>query len=1072
LKTNKDLFSQLDLFSQPEEIKSGGNIVIFKSSAGSGKTFALVKEILKILLMDPAQYQHILSVTFTNEATKKMKTSIIEELSSISSGTETETLKIIKQELEGMNIPFQKRAYKALKNILHNYSRFEISTIDHFFTHIIRALAWELNLPISYEIDVDNETALESAIEKLYADLTENEEIRNWLEDFAFSKLEEDKGWNIEYNIKELGLQLFEERYHLHKPGKDINIEELSGLVERLKETRNMFVLAQKSLAKEAINLVNKSQLKWSDFKGGSRSVIWNFDKIIKGNLVLTDTFKKLAAGNEEWFSQKSFKKDEINELVKSGLGEISNQILTNHQQLYHNYNTSVSLLKNIYTYGLLDLLDEKLSEYKEENNLVLLSDSAIILSNINNYDVPFIYEKMGSTFNHFLIDEFQDTSDFQWKNFKPLMLNAASENNKILIAGDVKQSIYRWRGGNMNLLIHGVRKTFQDFQTQINERKLDRNWRSGINIVKFNNAFFSLASSVLGQHSHLEGRNELMSEAYLEVIQKAEKDNHGYVQIKFLDGVDGVWDSWTENAKKETVEAIKESKGHGFDYKDIMILVDVGWQANELSDFLTKHQIPAITESSLLVENSPLIRLIISTMEWVVDPNDEVAFNNIAHQYNVINGSYPDSPHDLFTKKQAINYLPEGIENLMHEISSKPLYELVEEIIILFKLNLKADIFLNRFQDICLEQSGKGIETVRDFIPWWKDKLRRHEKNQDLSVIMPADSNAVRIMTIHKAKGLESPIVIVPFAGSKFELKTRKNTTIWVNELPENLSKYESLPVNFSDNLVDSDFIDAYKDELLEGMIERLNVVYVAFTRPQERLYIFSYNSKSRDYGKGIENLQKLLTRVLEHPSFEYNTNFDAETNQFIMGEKSAASPREKLMETKPISEYPASPYQEKARVRDSSQKFFMITEHEKAVKIKEGIQLHSILEKLNKPSELDNVILKLQQEGIFRISETQMIKERVEDLLENSQFKSWFSPDWKVMNERKIIHEGNAYKPDRVLLKKNSAVVIDYKREKRDKKHEKQINEYAAMLAKMGIKSIQKYLVYTVDFEILEIE
>jgi len=1069
--------NQLDFFSaaKADEIK---NVKIYRSSAGSGKTFTLVKECLKILIMDPNQYKHLLAITFTNEATREMRKRIISELGKIGEGKQTYYMKNISDELSGMQIPYRKRANKVLKNILHNYSRFEVSTIDHFFSRLVRSLAWELKLPIKYDIDVDNEQAMDYAVDAMFDTIHENQIILRWLEDFAFNLVEENKGWNIEYNLHKLGMELFSEKLHHHFSGSTISIEELANLVSQLNMTCTSFEKTLKELAREAVRIIKDAGLEARDFKGGSKSVAKIFHDILKGSFNLTATFMKVANGEDNWYAQKSLKKEKIKQVAANGLDNVAREIFEEHQRLYQNYVSAKALLKNIFSYGLLEALNAQLKTYRSENNLMLMSDMGFMLKEmISDHEAPFLFEKAGSRYLHLVIDEFQDTSDYQWHNLRPLVLNSVGSQHKVFIAGDVKQSIYRWRGGNMQLLISGVQNDLGSFSDQITEEALYINWRSAPEIVSFNNSFFSIAREIMSRHPDLpENGRQLVHSAYQHVKQKASKTDRGYVEVTFYDRKNEQYRSWQEMAKDDLLCRIGESIKDGFAYSDIMILVDLGYQANELAEFLSSLGIPVLTESSLLVHNSRIVQLLIAALEWLRDEDNKIAHANLIYNYLTLCGKKPDlhtvfSDPNLPEDNMLKEVLPESFWKNRDILARKTVYDLVEELVILFDLQERTDGFLQRFQDICLEQSAKGNNDIHSFLEWWEEKQQRNDRNsmRELSIVTPAGSNAVKIMTIHKAKGLESPIVFVPFAGEKFDLKEKSNSTFWTDNLPEQYKKFKVLPLSFDKQLKESHFEEAYRNEYLEVMIEKLNVVYVAFTRARQRLYIFSVKSKTKT--DEINSLHKLLRAVFDHNKFPLKEHWDEKSWRFTLGECLRTRKEPEQRSPNLMEGYPTADYADKVKIRPQAQFFFQLLDNETSAKIKEGIQVHKVLEKLTSLKELDRVIYTSVQEGIINKKHSGEIKNMLGQLFSDERMQDWFSGNWESITEREIISEGKKYRPDRVMLKNGEAVIIDYKREKEEPKHKKQIGHYRNLLKRMGHEKITCYLLYILEKKVVEV-
>lgn len=1067
---------QLDIFHSHPVEESSRNFVIYRSSAGSGKTFTLVKEYLKIVLRNPDDYQHILAVTFTNKATDEMKSRIVGYLARLAGGEDFDMRREIEKDFEGNkkdNLLIEKRARTALDNILHNYSRFEVSTIDHFFAQLVRVLARELKLPARFDIDVDNEKAIKEALELLYTHLNTDQELLVWMEQFALNKLESDKGWKIDYNIRELGMELFKEKFHEGFSDQEIVIDDLRDFVAELNKTRRGFIHTMREHAERGNKFLQNHNLTSADFKSNTASY---FDRVLNGNYSITKTFEAVARGNDRWYTQKALNKDQIDHLVGQGLQQIAADLQEYHSAMYRSYVSSIELLKNIYSYGLLGLLYKQLRRYRNENSLMLLSDTNFILRNvIQDKDTPFLFEKLGGRFNHILIDEFQDTSNYQWKNILPLVFNSISNNFRGVVVGDIKQSIYRWRGGNFNLLLNGVQEDLDQYRGQIEVKGLKQNWRSSRSVVLFNNAFFGMAQAILQSNPEIPLGSTIIGDAYQDLVQSPMREKEGYVEVKFFetDSNDSKPSNVSTEAQKYTLDVIERVVNLGYSYGEIMILVDRWDLAAEISQHLNQVHIPLVTENSLLLENSDLIRFLLSTMTWLVNPVDRTAHANMLYLFTVLHQEHMEDYHPLFGGNSAFASSalpPEFIENLK-KIRVKPVYDLVEELIIVFDLSGQADIYLQRFQDVCLEQTARGNQNVADFLIWWEDAKGRKDKKRELSVVLPPHTDAVQIKTVHQAKGLEAPIVIIPFAN--FDLKPLPRTTFWTDKLATQFQEFKVLPLEFTSQLLQSHFVEAYREELVEELLERLNVAYVAFTRARDQLYLMANRFNSDHYKLEDTALNKVIFGVLDNPGFEFHQNWDRNQWTWNLG---SPQPKDTQKEAAPsLSEelklFSSSNYSQKVTIRPESKKFFMLFDQEKSGKIKEGIMIHAVLERLEREDELEKALKECLNIGVIGLDEMAKIEESVKTLFENPTFKDWFGPGWKVLNERSIIHEGKIYRPDRVMLKDKEAVIVDYKREKRESEHESQLNQYGQLLNKMGIESVKKYAVYVSDFTIVEV-
>jgi len=1060
---------QLDLFEDPQKSKFR-NFTIYRSSAGSGKTFTLVKEYLKIVLRNPSDYQHILAITFTNKATAEMKNRILQNLLELSEGKDTDMKRVIQDEVkhypQALNI--QDRARKALINILHNYSKFSVSTIDHFFSQVVRALARELKLSLNYEIDVDDDLAMKESLQLLYENLSHNQELGNWIKDFAFSKIDDDRGWQLDYTLIEFGKELFKEKFHqgFSKIQKEeVNIKSLRELEKILQNTQWEYSSHQKKLARQATDLIKQHQLSINDFKRKGSGPVNTFYKIQNNDLALNITFQKTARGEDDWYIGGSLKQREVKAVVEAGLGRIAKEILDHNLAHYQEYMTAYQLQRHIYSYGLLEAMSDQLKIYRQTNNLMLLSQNSFLLREvISDREAPFLFEKLGIYYHHVLIDEFQDTSTYQWQNLKPLVTNALDQRNHVLLVGDVKQSIYRWRGGDLNLLLKQAKHDLSLYRDQLQEISLQHNRRSSRSVVSFNNKFFRQASQTLLLTKDLPDNADMLAEVYREVEQEFHSRSTGGVEIRFFEK-DG--NEWRKQSLNHLTGIIEDHIKNNGQYSDFLILCDRNVEVAEVSQHLSMLGVPVDSEQALNLAGYWAVRLLISSMYLVLDDHDQLARAEMAYLYHRGNRQDEIDFNVLFKESGETvsgllkKYLPEALVKEWKALSHQNIYQWVSQVIPLLVESVQADPFLSRFLEICLTQNNRGRTTIRDFLTWWE------ENKEDQMVIFPSHQQAVRVMTIHKAKGLEAPIVLLPWAD--FELKPRKETLFWTDQLPGRYAKFKLLPLSFSADLTNSQFATAYRQELLEGLTEGLNTVYVAFTRARQRLYVCSYRPSRDVSDDDLAQLYKLLWKLCTGPEWSEYWNPQSET--LVMGdlEEPLTRSEEVAAPALPIDRLRLGSYEGKVTHWSGQQRMFTLTEHYKAIHIREGIQVHTALERLQDREQLPQVLQQLQSEGIIGRSDAASIKQKIEALFQDPLFRSFFDAGWEVFCEREITSQGKLYKPDRVMINRKSAVVVDYKREKEDPKHHKQISDYAALLERMGFQNVRKYLVYVGDLRIV---
>ncbi len=1029
------------------------NAIILKASAGSGKTFTLAKVFIKHLILNPNEYHQVLALTFTNDAKNEMKSRILKELSKLATEEKSVLLEVIEADFKADKIPLDAsqithRSHLALTNILNDYSRFNVVTLDHFFTQLIRHLARELKLSLGYELDLDVGKAMDEAVYKLYQ--TEDKRVKKWLRAFINTKIEEDKGWNIEFNIKNLGNKLFQDSFIDIKDKLKENSNELEGFVASLQQQVNFYLAEMKETAAKALDLIAVHNLVESDFRA---NLIPVFKKLVAGTQDLTKPFSATFV-SAEWTTKKSEKKEEVEACAQAGLQELRERIIGLPHSIHNlEYLEAKNLLSNIYSYGVLSALSDNLWEYRSSNNLLLLSDTASILDGVVSLsDAPFIYEKIGAKFTHIMIDEFQDTSTHQWKNILPLLQYSLYEEGSLLLVGDVKQSIYRWRGGDVNLLMHQAASDLSDHSPI--EAALDTNYRSGRNIITFNNEFFQAASASLA--SLLDGftnKMEALSLAYEDVVQESNKDIEGYVKVEFF--ADNEGESWKDQAFEATKESINLALQDGFAPEDILILVRRNKEASEVATYLLSEGIHTITDEALQLEKSPLVQFLINGLQLILTPESKLTLTNVSYFLNIIHKQTATQALEQIAKSSPLSGITTGLNA----------YEAIEKLIEDYKLNEQFDPFLQGLQDLSLSLSQKGFVSISSFLDRWNE-LHQDAKSKP-SIILGKPKGAVQVKSIHKSKGLESPVVIMPQVGGAIY---RNQHVFWPSNLPERYEKWGSLPLNFTSTLETTDFKDNYEQESFDIALEELNTLYVGFTRAVERLYVFVQN---KNYKKSF---QEVIKGILTSDVFSLSSNFDG--NVFELGTPSSAHDKEdESIQDQLLSNYPT--VDPSLKLAPTTEKdFWKQLDSEKANNIRSGIQLHSIMAKMGtfELSELEKIMDSILQlmvcKGSFTAEGATGHKQKITHLFAAlPNLHQWFAPGWDVVNEHKILAKGNTYIPDRVILKGSNAVIIDFKRGAKSESHKNQIKNYADLLTQMGYQVEGMYLVYIELVELVEV-
>ncbi len=1026
---------------------------ILKASAGSGKTFRLAKSFIKLLILNPNDYHQILALTFTNDAKNEMKSRILKELSSLASEEKTVLLSEIEKDFKVEKIPINQsqiyhRSNLALTNLLHDYSRFNVVTLDHFFTQLIRHLARELKLNLGYELDLDISAALNEAIQGLY--YSKDKQVKKWLHAFINSKIEEDKGWNIEFNIKNLGYKLFQDSFIdiQHKLRK--NVSSLENFVIQLKNNIKEYKAAMQAAGKQAMEVIHFHGLTDTDFRANTAIV---FKKLNDSNFDLNKPFSPTFLKGE-WATKTSHKKDEIEACAHDGLNDMHAQLIalaeSDKKQAYLEAN---NLLANIYSYGVLSALADNLWKYRGDNNILFLSDTASILHGVVSLsDAPFMYEKLGAKFNHIMIDEFQDTSSHQWKNILPLLQHALFSEGSLLLVGDVKQSIYRWRGGDANLLMHQAATDLADYMPW--QHALDTNYRSGKNIISFNNNFFNTASKTLtGLVEGFTEKKETVEDAYADVKQKFNKPFDGYVHVQFFEkqGEQG----WKEQAFEATEATIKQALSDGFNPENILILVRKNKEASEVATYLLSKGIYTITDEALQLEKSPLVQFIISSLQLITVPKSKLALANVNYFSHLISGMSASQSLEKLLDKSPFTNFPINLTA----------YEAIEKLIEDYTLDKLFDPFLQGIQDLCLSLSQQGHASIASFISRWNE-LHQDSKSKP-SIILGKSKGAIRVKSIHKSKGLESPVVIVPQVSGSFY---NPQHIFWPTDLPDKYKKWASLPLRLTKKLNETSFVSNFITERHEIALEELNTLYVAFTRAIERLYIFVQDKKAKD------SAQHVMKEVLSNPSFELSNNFNGKL--FELGEPTQAIIRtDDATKNNALQAYPVTnPALKLAPVNNKG--FWKQLNTNQANHLREGIITHAIMAQLTVfnahelSHELDKIIRLMVLNGKMIESQSSTYKNKIIELFKRiPSLHNWFTPGWTVINEHKIMHKGDIQIPDRVIIKDNNAIIIDFKKELKSESQQAQIKNYGVVLSEMGYKVVGMYLVFINVYEMEQV-
>lgn len=1049
---------------------------VYKSSAGSGKTYTLVKEYLKIILSqsDKTRYRNILAITFTNKAANEMKERVMENLKKLSSpkGSSDYDEGLMQDYVSSFNLKeevIQKRALIIFTSVLHNYSDLKVSTIDKFTHKIIRAFAKDLTLAPDFDIEMDSKTLLKSAIHNVIAKVGIDDEVSNTLTNTLQNQINNEKSWNIEDNIYSFAQELI----------KEANEPFLNQLIDlphnTFKETTTLIIKEKKvseekitQKARQIIELIKKTGLTAQDF---SRGTFYKFFEDIK-NKEFKRFLKEPAAiqkaidpSIDKWFTVKNEKErghllDPIKEDIRNFHKELENEV--------SNYFTLSLISEHIYHMELIKEIYQEINLIKEENNILLISDfNKIIAGEIKDQPAPFIYEKIGERYKNIMIDEFQDTSILQWQNLLPLIDNSLAQGNENLIVGDAKQAIYRFRGGKVeqfvelpNIYEHNNDELLLERQQALNynhnPKNLSTNYRSQKEVILFNNWFFENLKLQLPeryQEIYLGGSQEIVSS----------KDK-GFVQVDFIKHkeVDDLNESYVE----KTLEKIKISLAQNYNYKDIAVLVRDNKKSILVADYLLENGIPVITSESLVINKNSEVLFLVNFLKHIAKPNDNEAKLALVKFLSIPNNLSTTLLDHLIPKGKknniAFDLILEKLDKTIHEIKMMDVsvFDLTEHIIRSFKFNENANPFVLCLLDKIFDLTARSND-INYFLTWWE------EHGHKVSISTPENTDAVTIMTVHKSKGLQFPIVIIPFANWKFKHASITNLE-WIN-LPEHLNcdlSVSVIPVR--PEIEKTLYKKLLQTEEETNKLDNFNLLYVALTRPELALFIIS----DTDIITAKKEHKTNQASYYIHNICSSSELFNPEEQLYEVGELTAnnkvttSSTNNDIELTKSIS----NNWREKVKISEVHKKHW--NEGTYMESIAYGNMIHDTLGLMETQDDLSNAIKKLTKNGTIKTSLSNQIENEIKNLFKNKTIANWFNGEGIVKNEQDLITEsGKMLRPDRVILFNDKTIIIDYKTGKHEKKHENQLLAYEDALIKMGHPNIEKYLLYTKHIEILTI-
>lgn len=1080
-------------------------LTIYKASAGSGKTFTLSVEYIKLLIKDPQSYRSTLAVTFTNKATEEMKLRILSQLYGIWKLLPDSKSYIdkIKEDLDVTEEYMSERAGIALHNIVHNYSYFRIETIDSFFQSVLRNLARELDLTANLRIELNDYQIERNAVDELINSLDENSELLTWIMEYIRENMDDDKDWNVIGNIKRFGENIFREYYKTNS--KKLNerlLEEgfFKQYTSKLRQMRNEAEVEMQNEAAQFFDALNHNGIEIDDLNNGKNGPAGYFIKIKKGiynNTIVTKRLQKvLDEGSESsWVKQKSSKEtqDIVRELANSTLTPLVHHAEDVRQKNWYIYGSAVLTLRHLNQLRLLNSIENKVRMMNVEQNRFLLSDTHTLLhSLIRDTDSPFIFEKIGNYLENIMIDEFQDTSTVQWQNFKVLLEECMShgEQQGNLIVGDVKQSIYRWRSGDWRML-NNIEREFPYLNSMLNVCSLDTNYRSSRRVITFNNAFFKRASELeyADQKSSTPDTSspEQLKKAYSDVAQKVPsfRDNHGYVSINLLPNED-----YRQQALQKTAEAVSLLLDSGANYSDIAILVRSNDIIQLIAEFFANElpDVKIVSDEAFRLDSSVSVNIIVNAMLWLTHPDNILAKAYIAKAYQtyVLEKSEQETNKLLATAEGIDSALPCALIDKRDDLLTMPIFELAEQIYTLFNIgNIKGeDAYLYAFYDALTDFIANNTADIDSFVEEWNDSIAA-------KTIQASAIDGIRIITIHQSKGLEFEHVVIPFCDWTLE----KGNTIWCTPQVEPYNELPLIPVDFSASQMKGTIYEFdYNEEHLQNCVDNLNLLYVAFTRAASSLFVIAQRGTPSSRSYIVE--QAITDIKLEGSSLDGDPSDKKAELLFSYGELEIVETKAKKKSDNIFTpevenmNVDMATFSNKVEFKQSNKSRDFVADDDENTDdddrkqlsyIKTGKILHYLFSTINTTDDIDTSLAQLEMDGLIEESDTNI--KRLRDMLHkrfsNRQVADWFSSRWTLFNECTILDYDAAtdtvreHRPDRVMKdeKTGEVVIVDFKFGSPRPEYVEQVNRYKALTQNMGYPNVKGYLWFVYSNRIEEV-
>ncbi len=1031
-------------------------IQLYNASAGSGKTYSLVKKYISFLLTNTSEsfFKNILAVTFTNKAAQEMKSRLISTLEEMSSKNyeENEMLQSISKETGVPVDELHARAKNSLQFILHHYSWLSFFTLDKFSLRLLKSFSKELELSNSFSVELDIDEYYQNAFFDFKEDLEPQSPIYRSVINHYLNALDEEKSINnIDKNTL-AELKNYDSEIYLPyvQANRFVSSSDLEVLKKELWQQRSVLDQEIKDLAQESATLIRQQGLDISDFKGSaSYGLLAWIEKIAANGLAKPDEFQKPEKfDKEKWETKNNVDK---HDLIEGVLPEL----ISNYQMMQKRFYTAIlnqNVLKQIFPLQLYQKVQQKLNEVKEEEDKIFINEfKPIISKHLQEQPSAFIYEKLGNHFQHIFFDEFQDTSQMEWDNFKPLrdQITSQNEGGTLSIIGDPKQSIYRFKGGNPEIMLDIIEEAEKSKRNTATEslyynHPLKKNYRSQKNIVEFNNQLY--------QHFAQDVPNEMYQNLFTKMgIQEPNKqDDKGYVEFLVLNH-----EEYEENENERILSIISDAEKRNIPLGEVAVLVQTNKKAQKIAQYLLaqKPELEIATEESLLLKNNDAVLSIVSLLFALEHPdNPTYVYDFVYHlskSSSLLKNDFEEEILRLFEKPE------KALQNfeIQYDINFKylqkqtiDLYSFIESLIRNLHFYKAQKNFLIHFLDCIYEQENQQVLDITSFLDFCE------RKSDSLKITAPDNSNALNIMTIHKAKGLEFSIVILP------NFKESSSSTIWL-PIPDNYKGLNFVQMSLKDaesiQALDSVYEDLVNQQKLENEVDELCRYYVATTRAENELYIFlDYNNTNRFHDYLVEKgeIETPITSGKNNNTKEFE---DVKIVPFQEGKMIFSESQPKEAHSLPIAHQSFS-WRNRIKIAQELGGSF------RKEAIEKGNKIHEILAKIYTESDIKNVLDAAIREGFIQNTEFPYYENLIRSLLQEPKVQPYYSKDYTVYNERDLVVNDLKLRPDRLMKKDNQFSIIDYKTGLDREEDTEQIKEYRGALESIGYEVSECLLVY----------